>query len=561
MLLKYLTFLLLSLLTLSFQTLAKDVDPAKNASVVAAITLSPAIEGAGLLSSAPDGSLGFDLWKNSSRKDITDLLEKMPANSHDPHMQKLIYGLLLSKTDPSLLKSDEPIEKNKDLLSLRLNKLIEGGAYKQALDLYSSLSLENPQESIAKAGILSMLFRGEKSLACLELNTVKDEFSTVDFFKTMSAYCDATLSPQSSKTSLEVLSVAPEKLLHTLATQRDFSFSYSPYTFDRFSLLEQAVLVAESKISIPSNFDRSFKNVPPSHLEILMINPSLSAEDKFVLNLRALEWGLITNDDYKKLLISFIDLDARKDPALEVPAQAPAYERLAYLLQISINKKLDSEKWVYVREAYKVAKPYGISSLTPFADILNKITPEKINFHELETSIHIMARAGYPLAPQWAKFIKDFTPAASDREAFSSLVNSFDLADLIDKNEIFGPINPLTGKNNPLPQKNNIIENIDSAALLEHTPDIVYGKKPDLTKNDDYVMPTAGIQNRLLEAAKQGYIGETVLLVTVVLRDRNPWEVNPELLRKTTQSLSSVGLTEISEALRTAAALGNSKDL
>ena len=522
-----------------------------------------AAEGSGPYHTPVDGSLGLDLWNATQRPVAVKLMRAMPVETHSPSMQRLIAGTLYSKVDVGLMKGSDPIPPGDDLLTLRLNKMIEAGAYRQALDIYSGLTLGNPPQSVARAGVLSMLFSGEKSLACLELNTVKAEFGSVDFFKTVDAYCDVSLSANPSAASLDVLKASPDKLLFSLATQKDFSVTYTPAFFDKYTQLEKAALAGENRIVLTPQADRNFKDVPPTHLQILMRNSALTPKEKFILNVRSLEAGLMRGDDYKKSILASIDIDERKDPALAAPADAADWERLPYFLQIAMNKKTDEEKWANIKAALPIGRTYGLSSLVPFADVIAKVRPQAPTFEEINTSMRVLSKAGTPIPDQWAQIIENYTPAAGQQDDYAELLAAVYLSDSDNKND--KNRKKLAGllahtKDPHMFFVKDIIENVDNAGSKPHTPLAIYDNELDLTFRQDYVMPSMGVWNRLTEASKEGQIGETVLLSAAAVRETDLRDIHPDLFKDITASLKSVGLTDIARAMEIEAVLGKSKD-
>ncbi len=273
------------------------------------------------------------------------------------------------------------------------------------------LNLGNPPQSVARAGVLSMLFSGEKSLACLELNTLQGQYGTEPFFKAVGAYCDATLAEKPSEQSLEILASVPDAIGLSQDLQNDFQITYTPVFFDKHTQLEKAVFAAEGRITLSPQANRDFKDVPASHLEIVMQNPALTPKEKFILNVRMLEAGLMRADDYKKSILSTIDLDVRKDPLLAAPANAADWEQLPYFLQIAMNKKTDAEKWANIKAALPIGRTYGLSCLIPFADVIAKTVPQTPSFAEIDTSMRVLSKAGIPIPAPWAQVIESYTPA------------------------------------------------------------------------------------------------------------------------------------------------------
>ena len=154
-----------------------------------------------------------------------------------PAVNALVSGVLLSTTIPSDLENDIEPAVGKDLLTLRLEKLIERGAYKQAFEIYSSLETEPYHERLARAGVLAMLYNGEKSLACLETNTVSSRFPKILFWSALSTYCSRSLSetpPEDATKNTSFEKISPNGVLAQLISDQNYNFIYTSQAYEAF---------------------------------------------------------------------------------------------------------------------------------------------------------------------------------------------------------------------------------------------------------------------------------------------------------------------------------------
>lgn len=540
---------------------SSGVESAKEAQAPQSVLTAEA-EGAGLYKKPADGSLGRNFWQGMRRSAAVKLLKAMPASSPEPAAQKLIFGALLTETDIGKLEPEnQPPAPGEDLLTLRLEKLIEGGAYQQALELYSSLSLENPPESVARAGILAMLFTGQKPLACLEQNTVQSLYPHSAFLKTLGAYCEATNSKTPLPDSWRTLETSEHKALLALAKKK-FEYVYEPASFSNFTLLERAIITAEGKIAINASAESMFREIPPADIQILMKANNLGAKEKFILNVRALDWGLIGAANFKKNYASAIDPDLRLDKGLKVPEGVSDWEKLPYYLQIAANSENDVTRWAHIRSAIVVGQKYGISSLLPFSGLVYKLAPADASFHEMKACAGILNASGMGIPPQWIDIIEKFSPSPAERAEYAHLLAAAYVSagkSINDKARvrIFSYLSDAEASSTYLLKK--VIENLDNSKKETHNPPVIYEKDGDLTFFKDYVMPSEAVWDRLLQAARQGLPGETVLLSATALRGAALEQIYPELFRDILVSLKNVGLTDISDNLAISAALGSSE--
>ena len=512
--------------------------PIEKASEEKSVSIPPNVEGAGLYDKPTDGSLGADLWQGSDRSSIVKLLKELPASSPYEPVQKLMYGALLSQTDPGLMKNDVAIKDGEDLLSLRLQKLLEAGAYSQALELYSALNLDQPPQSVGKLGILAMLFNNQLSLACVELHTVSDASNKDEFLKTLHQRCD------------DVKAKA--------------DMTYSQPEFAKLSINDKAIMVATKNIKIadaPNKTlsDKSFKEAAPSDIQILM-KAAVNPEDKFTLNLRAAEWGLMSPEDLKKSYITTIKLDIRKDPELAVPDKIEDWQKLPYDLQIAMNKKSSDEKWPFIKAAFAIADKYGVTSLLPFAELIDKTNPKDPTFKEIKTAVVVLNRAGYNVSPHWIDIIEKYTPKKDEKATYARLLAAAYISKSDHKKE--DPDKALIYKDLPTSFTPStdflkfIIENLDKGTPNTHNTNVIL-ENNNLTNKTDYVMQTVTTQNQLVQASHNGHIGETVLLAVTALYETPLDKIQPGMFSDTLSSLRNVGLTEISDTVAIRAVLGD----
>lgn len=285
-----------------------------------------AIEGIGLYDRNHPDNLGNDLWDGSKRSAASALLKIMPAHSPDRVVQNLIKGVLFSETNARLLENDRSVKPGEDLLTLRLNKMIEGGFYNEAFQIYEGLEANKVYHpSLAKAGVLAMFYKGERSLACLEVNSLLPRFQNSDFFKAAKAFCDN-----------DVYSFEARPVLRKILDDPLYRFIFTGAAFDRLSDLEQAVLSGGKLLNfkgfedliLSGNFNILFSLIQnpddPSfsqkHIAILLLHADqFEVQNRITLYSLATQYGFETSAQ-QSLLYNISEKsedndisDARKD--------------------------------------------------------------------------------------------------------------------------------------------------------------------------------------------------------------------------------------------------------
>ncbi|WP_158090291.1 hypothetical protein [Kiloniella majae] len=110
------------------------------------------------------GGLGYDMWRQSSLQDVFALIEQMPVSYYSTVGNDLAKRLLLSSAGRPL--DDKPLQSEQSLLSLRLVKLAELGAYTQLDNLFQRIPTRSDNEQQARYRSDSLLMTGKNGDAC-----------------------------------------------------------------------------------------------------------------------------------------------------------------------------------------------------------------------------------------------------------------------------------------------------------------------------------------------------------------------------------------------------------
>lgn len=518
------------------------------------------IESLGLYTKAQEGSLGQNFWQGTSRTAVTALLKSMPASTKSPAIQNLIFSALLTAGDSSAITGEAPPEPGEDLLTLRLKKLLEGGAYTQAFELYSLREQEPYHENLARAGVLSMLLSGEKSTACLETNTVQARFTKSPFWTDLAAYCDATLSEKASKETKEVLKNSARGVLYKLATKKKFRFEYQPEGFGALSMLERAVLAAEQRLDISSIKEISANAIPPADLPILLGHESLSEDLRLSLTLEAARWGLRTGNDIKELYTAAFEPASGTEQTEKNTATKNNLRKLPYYFHKVSQAEKDEEQWETIRKALPLTDIFGPGAFLPFAETLARTTPQNASLKELHNALIIMHKAGSSIPDSWLQAIEKSEAKEGDYDTRARIMSAAYILKpqhkrkKEDRERVKAAIS--LAENDTQQLLNNIIENVDKHKQSGHNAAKAYEKHYLLTFGRDYVMPSDVVWDRLITASQEKAIAETILLNIVLFSDQALQNTYPGLLRDALQSIEYVDLKNISQDMAVEASLG-----
>ena len=498
------------------------------------------VEAKGLYKTAAEGGFGRNMWEGSTRADITALLKNMPSSAKEPLINKMILGLLLTEADTGKLAHDGPIEI--DLLTIRLEKLIEAGAYAQAYELYTSTGREPYSERTAKAAILAMLFSGEKSNACLETNIYSQAFVDDPFWETLDKYCTASLS-ETADTNLfkgQENSVAAKIVL-----KEDFIFPYDSQAFAKLSVLDRALIAAENKFDL-SNLEAETAAI--TDLQILLRHESLSPALKIKLTAKAIAYGLVPSETLGKLFATH-----KKSEKINTEA-APPKEPWKHLLfaYAKIKETGITEHWPLIKNTLTHVEALGPDIYQPFVATLLNINPEGATLDELLKLHKIMLVAGADI-PKNLSYTDNFEKK-SEKNAFihfllriSALISAGNPIEPALYNEIHSAEN-LHKKDILLHFLNIFMKKLDKGNDYgKHK--LAYEKDFFLTYESSYVMPSVFVWDRLENTKQNKTVGETILLSTYLMHDQELHRAYPGLLRDTVLSIRHFNLTKLSNDL------------
>ncbi len=152
-----------------------------------------ASEGAGLLINDSQGALPKGLWRNNPRSEIIYLLKNLPDEAPFKSLQEIKRSMLISTYDTSDIDNDISFEVGEDLLTLRLQKLLELGLWDDAYALYTKTTSDPGQNSaLAEVGIILSLYKNGIANACLDQKAFEQRFSGL-FWSQINLVCKAEI--------------------------------------------------------------------------------------------------------------------------------------------------------------------------------------------------------------------------------------------------------------------------------------------------------------------------------------------------------------------------------
>ncbi|MEI9888358.1 MAG: hypothetical protein WDN08_18025 [Rhizomicrobium sp.] len=113
-----------------------------------------------------NGGLGQSLWVNAPRAEVEELLGRVPLVTADPVLRALARRLVLTT-------SDAPVGPAKRaLLTIRIEKLLQGGLIDEAGAIAASIHLDNDPD-FARVQADALLYAGRENDVCSELTATR----------------------------------------------------------------------------------------------------------------------------------------------------------------------------------------------------------------------------------------------------------------------------------------------------------------------------------------------------------------------------------------------------
>lgn len=473
------------------------------------------VESTGLIGTGKEGAFDKTLWKDQNRSDIEFLIEKMPTQPALRSVLSLERRLLITRADAGLIKNDILPLRGNDLLIQRINKLMDLGLHDDAWELYTQKAEEPYDVSIAQLGMTLMIMRNDLSTACLEEKVFAARFPKDKFFNTLDRACAQTLGSSAKPTF-------PDNAV-LQSVYNDAGYSVSAATFAvlaNMGPLERSLVLANGKIRY-NGLTGDILSKTPSELVVLYLwDKSIPENAAAMVRAELLKRGLaIYNSSV------FKDGQVKKIRDMKNPD-----ERWPLIESVLNDPLRSSADFKHIATYIVEAKPANLStaSVIKVLNVLLAANRELPSFWLEEAQ---KRQPEKPIISIYLQAFKSFTPTK-----IPSLK-----ADQVQK--------ALLGlKPEHTDQIIAIIDSLDKESELAKNSLKAYDKHLGLTLENNYVMPSVGLNILLETAPDQKQVGITVLAAT------NSLAANPDLMysgsvRKALYSMLNVGLLEDAKAV------------
>lgn len=535
-------------------------EPRRDEAPVRTININPAeLERIGTLYTPVSGGLGIDVWYGSTRGDATTLIKDLPARTGFRTMQDLQRRLLLTPTDAAhFADAQKPPVAGEDLLTLRIEKLIEMGAYADAADLYRQIVPEPYHINLARNGVQALMLSGRGALACMEVHTGWDRFSKDETWRLYRGLCKrmmSSIAPNAPLPGGADLKKQDSAVIKALAETRDYRFTpESQKDIGALSVDDLAALSAFDAFIWDRFTFRAQEKTEPSAVGLLLAREDIDDELRFLALTRAVRMGNQSPD-------AIADLFAKRVP--EEKADEGRY-RLKTLYDRAAEAKGNAPRITAISEALALRDRYGVQGLLPFADMIAKLPPESFSPKLVEVGLRIMIQAGKAVPQQWVDtYAGQLSADNSPRNDLLLWLAAQITTDLSTKSpKKYDDLEKLFGTLEIREKAliTALYKKLDRAQKLHNIGELaVYDNEIPLTGNDDYVMQDTDLTNRLRNAGKKKHTGEVIVLSSIVLNGAQPDTIHPVLLGEVLDGMKTVGLTKEARGLAAEVILGLSR--
>lgn len=502
------------------------------------------LESLGILETIDSGSLGLGLYHATSRKNISEFIPVIQNHHGLLALHRLGNRLLLTRANAGQINNDISPKPDSDLLTLRLESLLKRGMLSQATELIARIDEGDLySERLSRMAMITVLFSGEKGLACLENNAMDQSLKTTNFWKVLDAYCSINLSSGANETAHKTIKESEYKLLPRILSDENYKFIYAPESYDSLSLLERAILSAEKRIIAGDINSTRINNLPPHHIQALLKGAQLSQQDQIILTAQAVRTGVLPAYmlGEQLLLTTQAIKEAKREPA--------GIEELSMLIKRVKGDWFYEDPQAALQKSMEYAQTQqNPAFIAPFVNLYEGLQGlDGYNLEQIELILRAFIIAERTIPGVWMTSINNKNVSENETSmqkekllmAAAILSDSRALEAYKAQNEAPAP---QADANNPRAAYRNIIENIDNTTGQYAKVRNVYENGFDLASNKSYRMPPEATLDLLAKAAEKGAVAEVVALSHISSAHSKGEPVFPALVKEIYEKLAAVGL-------------------
>lgn len=500
------------------------------------------IESTGLYHSLKEGSLGIDLWENGDRARVSELIKTLPANTPHAYMRVLMRDLLLTGARTENLNGERFPVPGEDFLTLRLEKLIEMGAFYEAADLYRAMKDTPYHPRLLEAGVTALLYAGQTGLACLETKSYLPNFADDEFVQRANIICNHLVGDKSklSKSESKLLSKRLVKVI------KDKPYTLKPKTLatlDKLDDFELATLLADQRIDLTLiQMDKTGQR----YYNLILTGDLLDTAAKKRMFYEAVKLGLKPASD----LGAFYD-DLSKDmdvtDAWQIKLESISEDnKIEFLYKALHDEKSNEERSKIVSALLKLQTPKEKEAYLPFAEYIKKTDPKSYDAEIYKALLSLMIAADEEIPARWvneAKSHDSHKDTATQKIMFAlPLVDTSSSIKQANYPDFSAYLRNATSRLQDIVE--NCYEKLDSSKYISQYDDNKnYEKIYGLTSFESYVMPRVDLMGQLTNAKRDKSMSEVLMLSHLILSKIPVQDLYAGTLSEVLEGFVEVGLT------------------
>ncbi len=470
-----------------------------------------------------------DIWKNSKKSDIYELINALPDNPRSYYLADLSKKVLMSGIRIKTIDNDYISKAGDDLFTLRINKLLSSGFVKEANDLYKKVGDKPYHPKLAEAGLKSYIFNGSLATACLENNYLSDLYEEKGtFLDDLSNIC--SLMYQDKESSIPTDEIKSRYIKNTFKSE-NYRVNLTDKNIEKISPMELSVLLHADRLDIDrKSFSKILKKATNLKIYILMNSDKLSNEMRLKSAVSLTARGIISPERLGKFYINISENIDKRNNLSSIETIALDYrDKMTNKLEKDLSKKITIDNFV---------------KYSPFIEHMK--TDEIVKNNSPIDSLRIIAFSDYSKIRSVLNKISDtkITDNNSKIDIFSLMtiakLHNFDIKNI----EIDSMVSKLLNSKN----KKKVLIDIIFLQMLDKDEDSVenafqvYDKQTGLTYYEKYTMPSISIINRLEESIRNDKVGEFVILSILLFHNQKSEAIYPLLIRDVVNGFVKVGL-------------------
>lgn len=523
-------------------------------------------ESIGVLDMA-SGGFGRNMWRGSKRSAVERLLPRLPGAMTSATMRSLARRLLLTDAAPPSRRIAGGEEGAVNLLAVRVDRLAALGDVRALNDLLRVVPRRHDDEAIARARVEGLLLAGDSAGACQTVRGAIANYHEAPYWRKAMVVC-------------QILSGERDQAMLGVGLMREQGISDDPAFFALVDIYAGAE-VAEVAVASPLHFamleaiGRPFPpdlvdEASPGLLVALARWPGAELDQRVQAGERAVKLGVLEPEPLARLYTELSFTAEQRDDAVAVAEKLDGPRSRALLYQAARQQELHSHRAETLRVAMENARkdglyPMAVSVLLPLLSSV-PARPELVWF--AETAGRAFYGAGrYELAGDWFTLARQeavLNPQAAAAVAvlwpYTRLADSPALAwegDLSAWRAARGDDSSAERERQALLRgafmalgESDSLSWIDLAADSEAPAE--FAAESGISSQP---VPNAALLYALTEASEMRRLGETVLLVLLVLGEKGPADSHPMALNAALSGLMRAGLQREARALAIEAAI------